>query len=259
MVFTMRITVVIAILTLSFALLGGCNTTFAQAKDASASADQLIKTVAIPGAVDLGESLVHPGSPLYFLKTLREKIEVALDGTPETKSMRQVEFAQRRLREVNSLVKARKQDLIPQTLEAYKVHLQKAEQFSKIDEELTVKVGEAIARHLDVLQRVYDNVGNPTAKAAIRAAIERSEEQNSRLIEKLSTVPQQKLIRKIAGRQAYACNFLMREATSSGLNDSERESLKKRVETCRADIMKSLKDELEELKKTPSTPSATSR
>lgn len=256
----MRITIVLAILTLSFALLGSCNMVLADVKDTTASADLLIKTAEKPGSVDLGESLIHPGSPLYFLKTLRERIEVFLDSSSEAKSMRQIEFAQRRLREVNTLVKIKRQDLIPVTLEAYKVHIKDAETFAKIDEDLSVRVGEAIARHLDVLQRAYDTVGNPTAKAAIRAAIERSEEQNSLLLQRLSTIPQQKLIKKVAERQASACNFLMREASSSGLNDTEKESLKDRVNKCREYIMKTLKDELQDLRqKRLATPSANSR
>lgn len=251
----MWISLVLAFLTFSFIFLGSCNV--ALAKEASASADELIKSVGEVGAVDIGESLIHPGSPLYFLKALRERIEMALDSTPEAKTMRQVEFAQRRLREVNSLVKAKKQDLIPPTLEAYKLHIKKAEELAGTGD-LRVNVGEAVARHLDVLQRVYDMVGNPTAKAAIRAAIERASDQNSKMIEKLDTVPQQKLIKKVAARQAHACNFLMRESTASGLNDTEKEALLDRVNKCRNDIMTLLKDELEELRRS-ATPAATSR
>jgi hypothetical protein len=241
----MRISLILALLTLTFGLLGTCNVTLAQTTSSS-SADQLIKNVPNPGSVDLGESLIHPASPLYFLKAIREKVEVLLGGSSETKSMRQVEFAQRRLREVSSLVKAKRQDLIPATIEEYKAHLKNAEDFAMGNEELQVTVGEATSRHLEVLQRVYDMVGNPNAKAAIRGAIERAGEQNTALLENLSTENQQKLIRKTAQREAFACKFLMREATSAGLNDTEKLSLGQRVNKCRQDIVKHLKDELEE-------------
>lgn len=248
----MRITTIVLTLSLTFALLGSCNMALAQVKDSTASADNLIQAAENPGAVDLGESLIHPATPLYFLKAIREKVEMFLGGSEEAKAMRQVEFAQRRLREVTSLVKAKRQDLIPATIEEYKAHLQIAESLAGSNEELLVSIGEATARHLEVLQRVYDNVGNPTAKAAIRGAIERAGEQNTRLLEKLSTESQQKLIRKTAQREAFACKFLMREATSSGLNDTEKASLRERVNTCRKDILLNLKDELEELQKRPS-------
>lgn len=246
----MRITIVLSFLSL-FALLGSCNFALAQsatAQSATASAEDLIKTVENPGAVDLGESLIHPASPLYFLKAIRERIEMILDSSQEAKSMRQVEFAQRRLREVATLVRIKRQDLIPPTIEQYKLHLKNADEFTKQNEELKVRVGEAISRHLDSLQRVYDMVGNPSTKAAIRSAIERSEEQNIAVLKNLSIESQQKLIRKTAGRQAFACKFLMREATSSGLNDSERESLKQRVRDCTTNALLNLKDELEEIR-----------
>ena len=246
----MRITFCLALLTLSFALLGSCNVALAQStqKDATASAENLIKTVENPGAIDLGQSLIHPVSPLYFLKALRERIEMVLDSSNEAKAVRQVEFAQRRLREVASLVRVKRQDLIPPAIEQYKLHLKKADEFTKQDEALKVRVGEAISRHLDTLQRVYDMVGNPSAKAAIRSAIEKNEEQNTAILDDLGTESQQKLIRQTAGRQAFACKFLMREATSSGLNDSERESLKQRVKGCTKNVLENLKDELEELR-----------
>lgn len=257
----MRITFCLAILTLSFALLGSCNVALAEVKDSTTSAENLIKTVENPGAIDLGQSLIHPASPLYFLKAIRERIEMFLDSSREAKSMRQVEFAQRRLREVASLVRVKRQDLIPPALEQYKLHLKSADQAAGVDEELKVRIGEAISRHLDTLQRVYDMVGNPSAKAAIRSAIERGGEQNAAVLQDLGIESQQKLIRKVAGRQAFACKFLLREATSSGLNDSEKESLRQRVRNCTQDVLLNLKDELEELraKSLSSTPSATGR
>ena len=200
------------------------------------------------GAIDIGESLIHPASPLYFLKAIREKIEMAIASSNEAKAITEIEFAQRRLREVNALVKLKKQDLIPQTLERYKLHIKEAGDLSSRNEELTIRVGEAISRHLDVLQRVYDGVGNPRAKTAVRAAIERAEEHNRMLIEKLDLVSQQELIRKVALRQALACKFMMREASSSALNDTERAFMKDKVSKCKEGIRENLQDELNEIK-----------
>lgn len=243
----MRATWVVAILTFSFALFAPCSTTFAQGDLTEGL------TLNDAGAVDIGESLIHPASPLYFLKALREKIEFTLAGSTDAKAQRQLEFSQRRLREVNALIKKNRQDLVDSTLERYKFHLSEAQNLSNNSEGLTAKVGEATARHLDVLQRVYDQVGNPRAKQAIRAAIERNEEHIRKLLQKLSLVEQQKLIRQTAKRQAMACIFLEREASGSGLNDTERQYLGQKVKDCRQNIKDNLKDELLELRemKTP--------
>lgn len=238
----MRISWVLAVLTLSFALLAPCSITFAQ-EDLTAGL-----SLNDAGAIDLGESLIHPASPLYFLKAIREKIELVLAQNSKVKAQRELEFAQRRLREVKALVKHQRQDLIDSTLERYKASLNEVQNLINHDEELKVTVGEAIGRHLDVLQRVYDQVGNPRAKQAIRAAIERVEEHNRTLLQKLSLVSQQKLIRATASRQALACKFLEREATASGLTDTEKAHLRERVKQCQVNIRENLRDELLELR-----------
>ncbi|MBI2039449.1 hypothetical protein HYT18_00015 [Candidatus Microgenomates bacterium] len=141
----------------------------------------------------------------------------------------------------------KRQDLIDSTLERYKAHLKEAESLSGDREQLKLKVGEAVARHLDVLQRAYDRAGSERAKQAIRAAIERAEEHNRLLLQKLDLVSQQKLIRNTAVRQAMACKFLQKEASSSGLNDTEKLHLRDRVKDCQQNIKDNLKDELQEL------------
>lgn len=242
----MRVTIVLAILTFSFVLLGPCNIAFAQ--DSTNSALQLTDVATDPGAVEVGESLIYPGSPLYFLKAIREKIETALDGSQEAKAMRQIEFAQRRLRETKALLKHKNQDLIDSTLEKYRNHLKTAQDIATNNQDLQVKVAEATSRHIDVLTRVYDQVGNPRAKQAIRAAIERSEEQQRLLLQRLDLARQQKLIRATALRQAHACRFMAREATASGLTDTERAFLKDRVTECLKNVRENLRDELQEIR-----------
>lgn len=240
----MRATWILAILTFYFVFLSGCNLVLARNQE-----DLTVGlTLNEAGAVDIGESLIHPASPLYFLKAIREQIELFLAQKSEIKAQRQLEFSQRRLREVNALVKKNRQDLVDSTLERYKFHLSEAQNLSNSSEELTAKIGEATARHLDILQRIYDQVGNPRAKQAIRAAIERNEEHIRKLMGKLSLVEQQKLIRQTAKRQALACLFLEREASGSGINDTERAYLKSKVADCRQNIKDNLKDELLEFR-----------
>jgi len=252
----MRITIVLAALVLTATIYAShCNFVFAESDSvfaqATSSADVNLNdldSLDETGAIEVGESLIHPASPLYFLKAIREKIEMAISTTRQSRAILEVEFAQRRLRETRALIKIKRNDLIPPTLEKYKIHVQNVRDLGSFDEELAVTVGEAIARHLDVLQRVYDQVGEPRAKAAIRAAIEKAEEHNMNLLEKLTLVNQQMLIRKIAMRQALACKFFEREASSSALNDTERAFMKDRVNKCKTNIRENLNDELMDIK-----------
>lgn len=267
----MRITIVLAILASSFTLYAShCDFVFAQTPSTSSGDIELddLGTLDESGAVEIGESLIAPNSPLYFLKAIRERIEEKIASSREAKSITQVEFAHRRIRELRALVKSNNQDLIPPVMERYKAHIKEAEGIASFDDELAVRVGEAVSRHLDVLQRVYDQVGNPRAKAAIRSAIEKAEEHNRLLTAKLDLVYQQQLIRKVALRQALACRFFEREASSSALNDTEREYMRQKVGICKEDIRKNLRDELQEIRQKrmelrmeskgrPSTPSAT--
>ena len=213
------------------------------------STKDLINSLEASHSANFGESLIYPASPLYFLKAMREKIEVFLDGSQKTKAMRQVEFAQRRLREVASLIKHNRQDLIPPTLEQYKLHLQNVGNLTSRDEDLQLSAGETVSSHLDVLEGFYGSTGEERAKQAIRAAIVGAQDFNSSLLKDLSLPKQQKLIDKIAKPQALACQFLMREASSEALNDTERVDLGQKVTKCTEDVRMNLKDKLEEILK----------
>lgn len=71
-----------------------------------------------PTGNDIGVSKITPASFFYFLKTVRENLEMKLALTPHVKLIRQLEFATRRLRETKSLVGGR-EDLIQPTMERY--------------------------------------------------------------------------------------------------------------------------------------------
>lgn len=231
----MRITAVLSILIAVVIFLAPCTNVLALESTDSTEPINIDELQADPGAVDVGEALIPPNSPLYFLKILREKIELALTFSQEGKVVRQLEFAQRRLREVNKLIKNKKQDLIGETMAKYRDHINQALAAASSDD-LKVKVGEAISRHLDVLQRVYDGVGNETAKAAIRGNIERAAEHNRTLLAKLDTVKQKLLIKKTVLRQALACKFLGRESTASGISDNEKKTLRAKFADCQKNI-----------------------
>lgn len=216
---------------------------------ASAQTINLINTTGNPGAVDIGQSLIAPNSPLYFLKSIRESIEMMLTSSSQALVSRNLEFATRRLREVNTLIDKKRQDLIPSSLERYYFYIQEASSKADRSEELEITVGLQVARQLEVLQRAYDQAGDARAKIAIRTAILRLQDFYPEFLAKLDLATQQKLISQVAERLAFTCNFLTREATSSGLNDTEKVKLQDEVGKCRSLGEKYLKDQLIELRK----------
>ncbi len=241
----MRITIILAILAFSYLILDPCNLVYAQTASSSGLIDlDSLGSLDQAGAVEIGESKIAPNSPFYFLKAIREKIENILASTPQSKVSLQLELAQRRLRESKSLVRDQKQDLLPSTLERYKLSLDDARNLAASNSLLGIQVGEVVSRHFDVLQRMYDSVGNPRAKQAIRAAIEKAQDENQHILDSLDLTSQQQLIRKIALRQALACQFLQRESSSSALNGTERQFLAHEVESCKEKVNTVLKDEL---------------
>lgn len=259
----MRITIFISALAISLGILSSCGEVYAQAATPAASMStlDLINSFDASPSANLGESLIYPGSPLYFLKAAREKIEVLFDSNNDVKAMRQVEFAQRRLREIASLIRHNRQDLIPETLEHYKINLKNLENVYR-KEDIAIKVGEAVSEHLDVLEHLYGTIGEARAQAAVRSSIETAEGFNSNLLAKLSLSSQQALIGKIAKNQALACKFLTRESKSDSLSDTEKVYLSEQAKKCQDDVNLNLKDALMEIlqqKQLQSSPSGTSR
>lgn len=211
----MRMTILpLAILCLALILLGSCNTAFAFEDD-------------------IGQSLIHPAHPLYFLKTLRESLELKFAGTSNTRGLRHLEFSTRRIREVKSLVSSNHEDLIPSTLENYWANLGKLLGLINFrDEVIASQVTSEIRRHAITLQRLYDQIANTRAKMAIRTTIYRISQWNIQLLDKLTMDERGKLAAKLSATQMLICNFLAKEASSSGLNEVERLVLKERADKC---------------------------
>jgi hypothetical protein len=187
-----------------------------------------------PGAVEIGEALIPPTSPLYFLKSLRENIEDRFFSpvSDESKVVRKMEFAQRRLREIRSVIKKNRQDLIEPLMQQYRNYIVLADRIAPDKPEIVATLAELKARHLDVLIRFYDEVGDPNAKRAIRASIIAVEEVNRAALGNLSDPQRGQLDQKIKLRQLGACNFLRREASGSGLNDTEKFVIKNKATEC---------------------------
>lgn len=168
-------------------------------------------------AVDeIGQARIHPASPLYFLKTIRESLELKFAGTPRVRMIRELEFATRRLREVKSLITGNHQDLIEPTLERYWYYLSKLPDKDLTDKELVLRIKESLIIHLEILQKVYIQTTNVRAKMAIRSAINKM----------LGRAEVPDYVRQTG------CKFLAKEASSSALNDVEKAVLKNRAQNC---------------------------
>lgn len=173
-----------------------------------------------PTGNDIGVSKITPASAIYFLKTIREAIEFKLALTPRVKALRELEFATRRLREVKSLISLNHQDLIQETLERYYAHLQYMSELGVQDSEIETRLKESLTIHLEVLEQIYPQLTDKSARLAVRSAVNRIVQKRD--LSPFALIP--------------ACNFLSKEATSSGINQSEQAILAERAETCRLQL-----------------------
>lgn len=182
---------------------------------------------------EIGKSVIHPAHPLYFLKSVREILELKFAPTSEIKSIRYLEFAQRRIREVKSLVAVQRPDLIAPTLEHYLAHLQKVLGLTNLKDEAKAReVLDTVYIHLQNLEDVYSKVAHEPAKRSIRATVFRVWEWHNLLKERLNPKLQARLNGSLSTTQNKICHFLAKEASSSALNEVEQEVLLERVQKC---------------------------
>lgn len=166
---------------------------------------------------DIGQSRIHPAHPFYFLKAVREALEIYFAQTPKVKFIRQLEFATRRLREVKALVPTTRQDLIESTLERYWAHISYLPDKNLEIESLAKEISDSLVIHIKILEEVYLQISNQRAKMAIRSAL-------NRLIGRLD-VPNYARI--------TVCEFFAKEASlSASLNEAEKVILQERATGC---------------------------
>ncbi len=206
----------------------------------SAKLTEVFKTLVDPGALEVGDSLVSPSSPLFFLKALREKVELYFAPNHLVSAQRELEFAVRRLREVKTLIEEDRQDLIEVTLQKYRNHLDKVNKVGGGTEGLRVDLGTSAARHMYVLQSLYYNTNDETAQRAIRTSIERILEYNWLLLEnpELTEEEYDQLVQKVALRQLAGCQFLNEESKNTSMNQAEQQALQEYVKDCKAKAAK---------------------
>ena len=181
---------------------------------------------------DIGEAQLNPASPLYFLKSVREILELKFADTTQAKGFRELEFANSRISEVKSLAKTSRQDLIEPTLARYLFHLN--ELLGKItlkDENMVDKVTDAAIAHMSVLQAIYPQVSEQRARMSVRATINSLSLWDQQLINILSK-PQPAFAQEVLTSKLTGCNFLSKEASSSSLNEVERSVFSERAQKC---------------------------
>jgi len=182
---------------------------------------------------NIGASRISPASPLYFLKSVREILELKFAGTTNIKTLRQIEFATRRIREVKSLVKTSRQDLIEPTLEKYLFHLGELLGIVDLkDPGFVTEVSGNVTAHMNVLQAVYGQVSDRRALMSIRATINSLSKWDQELIDRLNLAKKESAAKQLSISKLFGCNFLAKEASSSGLNEVERVVLLERAQKC---------------------------
>ncbi len=164
---------------------------------------------------DIGYSKIHPASPFYFLKAVRENIELGLAGTPRTKMLRTLEFAIRRLRETRTLLTIN-QDLIPPTLEKYTALINSLTDKHQTDDEFAIILKNNLVIHLKFLEEIYNQTLDIKAKMFIRSTM-------NRLIQRADTPNYARI---------PICILFSKEATSASLNQTEQIVLLERAQKC---------------------------
>ncbi len=180
----------------------------------------------------IGQSRLTPASPLYFLKSVRELLELKFAGTAHLKAVRELEFATRRIREVKGLVASR-QDLIEPTLYQYLSHLEIFLGWADLkDPVFAAKVSREISGQMNVLQIVYGQVSERRALMSIRAIVRNVSDWDLKLINKLQLSGRAEPTVEVLVSRLSACKFLSQEASSSALNEVEKVVLLNRAKKC---------------------------
>lgn len=179
-----------------------------------------------------GKSIIHPAHPLYFLKALREIIEEKSATNPKQKFVRKIEFLERRIREVKSLVHYKRQDLIAPTLEKYGAILEEIVGMDTQKRDQVNMAQDEVGNHLLILIKYYPQIEDKRARISFRATISKISKWNLALTDRLNYGGYTDLAEKQARLNLPACQFLGKEASSSVLNEVERLVIKERAEKC---------------------------
>ncbi len=187
-------------------------------------------------AFSIGSSRLDPASPLYFLKPIREAIEIKLAGTEKVRVLRRLEFAERRIREMNSLTAGRREDLIAPNVEKFLYEIGSIGLIK--DTSLHATISSNLGHYMESLVALYGNLTDEASKRAIRSAIFRSMEINLHYFTDRGPILSNKLFSPQGTKFELGCNLLTKEASSSAINESERQILMERGSRCSGIVWK---------------------
>lgn len=182
---------------------------------------------------EIGASRISPASPLYFLKSVREILELKFAPSTGIRASRQLEFATRRIRETVSLSGDSKENLIAPTMEKYWSHLRELFGITDLhNENQLLQIQNSLKLHADALEDLYFEISDPRAQRSVRTSIFRISVWENDLIEKLLSVDEVSIAEQFREAKINACTFLANEASSSALNEIERSLFAERSGGC---------------------------
>lgn len=182
---------------------------------------------------NIGESRINPASPLYFLKGVREVVELKFTKTSGDKALLQLEFATRRIREVNSLAKTSRQDLIVPTIVRYLSNLESLTGVAYLGNVIfATKITDSVTTQMTFLQSVYSQISDSNARRSIRSTVNSLTGWDDKLILKLNEQKDDSLAQKVNDSRLSGCSFLSKEASASGINEVEKSILFERGQKC---------------------------
>ncbi len=122
-----------------------------------------------------------PGDTLYSVKLATEEVRMLLPGSDSARTERALTFAERRIKEMETLAERERWDdtelasqRFARALDTALAWMQRASNREQARENVTVRVAEATEMHLAVLDTIYDRAPEG-AKAAIALATDMSE------------------------------------------------------------------------------------
>ncbi len=176
-------------------------------------------------AIFPSRDLIAPDSPFYFLQTWKESIQTFFTFNAENKAKQYFHIAEVSFDEYQKMMNKGKTEIADKILQKYEKQLNQA--IDKADElkqkgsditDLSQKIGETVAKHLEVLQNNLEKVPE-SVKAGLQKAIEASD----KIIQKTERNTGSKKIKICGGvdkaqcSSGYTCRLIGNQTNASGI------------------------------------------
>jgi len=136
----------------------------------------IVLTLSAAGGTAYASQGSLPGDTLYPVKLATEQVRMALPGDDLSKAERALTLAERRVEEMEALASRSSADDLARAAEAYcdamdrvRARLKRAADGGLITANVTARIAEATARHLYVIDAVFDNAPDEAKPAVERA------------------------------------------------------------------------------------------